>query len=135
MSQEIPATDPVLQAELKERERLFREMTARHPTTVQKMARILGVHVNWLYQRTRMGPSAIPFIRVGRYVCIEPKEMDFLMPEERRDTGEKLDRQVIGSLIPANVALMEHAQEGQNVENSQKEALTVTLRMQKDNNE
>ncbi len=35
---------------------------------IQEMAQILGVHPNWLYQRTRLGSSAIPFIRVGRYV-------------------------------------------------------------------
>lgn len=46
---------------------------------IQEMARILGVNVNWLYQRTRLGPSAIPHYKVGRYVRFDPSRvLEFL---------------------------------------------------------
>ena len=43
--------------------------------TVQEMAKILGVPVSWLYQRTRLGPETIPFIRVGKYIRFSPEEV------------------------------------------------------------
>lgn len=55
---------------------------------IQEMARILGVNVNWLYQRTRLGSSAIPFIRVGRYVRFDPKAvLEFLAQAGKSEAG------------------------------------------------
>ena len=42
---------------------------------IREMAQILGVHPNWLYQRTRLGPSVIPHIKVGHYVRFDPAEV------------------------------------------------------------
>ena len=40
---------------------------------VEEMARILGVPVSWLYQRTRL--KTIPCVRVGKYVRFKPEEV------------------------------------------------------------
>jgi len=40
---------------------------------VEEMARILGVPVSWLYQRTRL--NAIPCVRIGKYVRFKPEEV------------------------------------------------------------
>ncbi len=42
---------------------------------VKELARILGVPATWIYQRTRLGSSAIPFIKVGKYVRFDPQEV------------------------------------------------------------
>jgi len=39
---------------------------------VDEMARILCVHKDWLYERTRKKPSRIPCVRVGRHLRFEP---------------------------------------------------------------
>jgi len=55
---------------------------------IQEMARILGVNVNWLYQRTRLGPSAIPHFKVGRYVRFDPKAvLEFLAQAGKPEAG------------------------------------------------
>ena len=36
--------------------------------TPQELAEILGVPVSWIYDRTRLGQSAIPHVKVGKYV-------------------------------------------------------------------
>ena len=43
--------------------------------SVEEMARILGVPVGWIYQRTRLGPDVIPFIKIGKYVRFEPEKV------------------------------------------------------------
>jgi excisionase family DNA binding protein len=43
--------------------------------TPQELATFLKVPVSWIYQRTRLGPEAIPFIRVGRYVRFDPQQV------------------------------------------------------------
>lgn len=64
------------------------EQDLPHLVNIQEMARILGVHVNWLYQRTRLGPAAIPFIRVGRYVRFDPKAvLEFLSQAGKPGAG------------------------------------------------
>ena len=42
---------------------------------IKKMAKILAVPVSWIYQRTRLGSKAIPFVRVGKYVRFNPDEV------------------------------------------------------------
>lgn len=43
--------------------------------TPQEMAAILNVPVSWIYQRTRLGPAAIPHIKIGKYVRFKPVEV------------------------------------------------------------
>ena len=40
-----------------------------------EIARILNVPKTWIYERTRQGQEAIPFIRLGAYVRFEPEEV------------------------------------------------------------
>ncbi len=40
-----------------------------------EIARILSVPKTWVYERTRQGQKAIPFIRLGAYVRFEPEEV------------------------------------------------------------
>lgn len=64
------------------------EQDLPHLVNIQEMARILGVHVNWLYQRTRLGHQAIPHLKVGRYVRFDVDEvMNFL--KKNRDIGNQ----------------------------------------------
>lgn len=42
---------------------------------VDEIARILNVPKTWVYERTRQGQAAIPFIRLGAYVRFEPEEV------------------------------------------------------------
>lgn len=46
-----------------------------HLVDVKEMARILNIPASWIYQRTRIGPSAIPFVKVGKYVRFDPQEV------------------------------------------------------------
>ncbi len=51
---------------------------------IKEMAGILRVPVSWIYQRTRLGPGAIPFMKVGKYVRFNPTEViDFLKNREQ----------------------------------------------------
>ena len=43
--------------------------------SVQELAKILSVPVSWIYQRTRLGPDAIPHIKVGKYVRFDSNEV------------------------------------------------------------
>ncbi len=40
---------------------------------VREMARRLNVPVSWLYKRTRLGPQAVPFLRLGKYIKFDPE--------------------------------------------------------------
>jgi len=42
---------------------------------VQELAAKLNVPVSWIYQHTRIGPKAIPHIRVGKYVRFDIDEV------------------------------------------------------------
>ncbi len=42
---------------------------------VRAMAELLGVPASWVYQRTRLGSSAIPFVKLGKYVRFDPEEV------------------------------------------------------------
>ena len=42
---------------------------------VKEMARLLDVPVSWIYQRTMIGKTAIPFIKIGKYVRFNPDEV------------------------------------------------------------
>jgi len=42
---------------------------------VDELAAILNVPKTWIYERTRQGQKAIPFIRLGAYVRFQPAEV------------------------------------------------------------
>lgn len=45
----------------------------------KELAMVLNVPVSWIYQRTRLGPEAIPHIKIGKYVRFDlQKVMEFL---------------------------------------------------------
>ena len=58
---------------------------------VNEMARILGVPTTWLYQRTRLGPSAIPFVKMGKYVRFDPREVLSFFQEGGADGNNAKD--------------------------------------------
>lgn len=39
------------------------------------MAQILGVPVSWIYERSRQGAKAIPMIKLGKYVRLNPEQV------------------------------------------------------------
>lgn len=43
--------------------------------TPKEMAAILNVPTSWLYSRTRLGPKALPFLKVGKYVRFSPEQV------------------------------------------------------------
>lgn len=49
----------------------------------KELAEILQVPVSWIYQRTRLGPQALPFIRVGRYVRFDPQQVIAFLKERQ----------------------------------------------------
>jgi len=50
-------------------------MENRKLLTVQELALVLNVPVSWIYQRTRLGPAAIPHLKIGKYVRFNPEEV------------------------------------------------------------
>lgn len=59
-------------------------MNSDQLATPQEMAAILNVPVSWIYQRTRLGPAAIPHIKVGKYVRFKPAEViDFYKQKDK----------------------------------------------------
>ncbi len=56
--------------------------------TPQEMAKILNVPVSWIYQRTRLGSSAIPHVKMGKYVRFKPAEViDFFKAKENNSAA------------------------------------------------
>ena len=47
----------------------------RRLVAVHELAMILGVKDSWIYDRTRQGHSAIPFIKLGAYVRFDAEEV------------------------------------------------------------
>ena len=43
--------------------------------TVTELARVLNVSPSWIYQRTRLGQSAIPHLKMGKYVRFKLEEV------------------------------------------------------------
>ena len=43
--------------------------------TVKELAELLQFLPSWIYERTRQGPRAIPFIRVGKYIRFDAHEV------------------------------------------------------------
>ena len=42
---------------------------------VSELAKILNMKQSWIYERTRMGQAAIPFVKLGKYVRFDPEEV------------------------------------------------------------
>ena len=51
--------------------------------TVKEMAALLKVSPFWLYQRTRLGATAIPHLKVGRNVRFDPAEVLAFLKEQQ----------------------------------------------------
>lgn len=52
--------------------------------SIKEMARRLDVKPSWIYQRTMRGKTAIPHIKVGKYVRFNPEEvLKFLKDKEQ----------------------------------------------------
>ena len=43
--------------------------------TVQQLSQLLNVPESWIYERTRQGQKAIPFIKLGAYVRFDAEEV------------------------------------------------------------
>ncbi len=43
--------------------------------TVKQLADALNVPSSWIYQRTRLGPQVIPFIRIGKYLRFDLEQV------------------------------------------------------------
>lgn len=50
-------------------------LASKRFVTVKEMAQILGVPKSWVYERTRQGASAIPHVKLGLYVRLDPEEV------------------------------------------------------------
>jgi excisionase family DNA binding protein len=52
--------------------------------TVEELADKINVPVSWIYQRTRLGPKAIPHVRIGKYIRFNPDEVvEFFRKNDR----------------------------------------------------
>ena len=51
------------------------QVSQRRLVTVDQMAEILSVPKSWIYERTRQGQTAIPFIKLGAYVRFDSEEV------------------------------------------------------------
>lgn len=43
--------------------------------TVEELSQVLNVPRSWIYERTRLGQAAIPFIKLGKYVRFDQEEV------------------------------------------------------------
>ena len=55
--------------------------------TVKELSEMLKVPVSWIYQRTRMGQSAIPHVKFGKYVRFDSDAVIAFF-EKREKGGE-----------------------------------------------
>jgi|GEM_PF-1593661 len=53
-----------------------------------KMAEIVGVPVSWIYERTRQGNTAIPHIKLGKYVRFNPREVIEFFKNKSKNESE-----------------------------------------------
>ena len=54
--------------------------------TVKELAVLLNVPVSWIYQRTRVGQNAIPYVKFGKYVRFDSDAVIRFFAE--KDGGE-----------------------------------------------
>jgi len=43
--------------------------------TIEEMAEVLKVKVSWIYQKTRLGQSAIPHLKVGNHLRFQKNKV------------------------------------------------------------
>jgi excisionase family DNA binding protein len=55
--------------------------------TVKELAEKLKVQVSWIYQRTRLGQEAIPFVKMGKYLRFNLTEVIKFYKENPQLTG------------------------------------------------
>lgn len=61
-------------------------MEGERLVTPKELAAILKVPVSWVYQRSCIGPSAIPMVKMGKYVRFYPKEVvEFFKKQKNND--------------------------------------------------
>ena len=53
--------------------------------TVGELAKILNLPKSWIYQRTSMGPEAIPHIKIGKYVRFDAQEVIEFFKNRKKD--------------------------------------------------
>ena len=54
--------------------------------TVKELSALLNVPVSWIYERTRQGQAAIPFVRLGAYVRFDADEViNFFKSQKKQD--------------------------------------------------
>lgn len=58
--------------------------------TVGELAKILQVPESWIYQRTRLGPHAIPVIRMGKYVRFDLDEVVRFFKQKNSEVNEQV---------------------------------------------
>jgi predicted DNA-binding transcriptional regulator AlpA len=56
---------------------------------VKELAAILKMPKSWIYQKTMLGPDAIPFIKFGKYLRFRPSEVIAFFESNKRKTIEK----------------------------------------------
>jgi excisionase family DNA binding protein len=54
---------------------MYGEKTNKRFLNIIELAEFLGVKPSWIYQRTRQGQSAIPFIRFGGLLRFDLEEV------------------------------------------------------------
>lgn len=61
--------------------------------SVKELAKVLSVPASWVYDRTRRGPQAIPFIRIGKYIRFDKDTvLRFFADSHPNDGGRYNDR-------------------------------------------
>ena len=58
--------------------------------TAGELAQVLKVPISWIYDRTRQGPEAIPFTKLGKYCRFNPDEVIRFF----KDKGASMDKVV-----------------------------------------
>lgn len=56
--------------------------------TVQQVAEALNVPSSWIYRQTRLGPQAIPFVRIGKYLRFDLEQVIAFFKNKQSPTHE-----------------------------------------------
>ena len=62
-------------------------MEIKRLVTAKELAGILSVPVSWVYQKTCIGPEAIPMVKLGKYVRFDPDEVIAFYKDRNVVTG------------------------------------------------
>ena len=62
-------------------------METKRLVTVKELAEILNVPISWVYQKTAIGPGAIPMVKLGKYVRFDPDEVISFFKDKNVVTG------------------------------------------------